>query len=114
MLWAIQIFLGVVFGAVGTIKLVRSKKQLAANSHMSWAQTVPEHQIKLLGIAEILGGIGLVVPTAMGIAPVLSRAAAVSLATLMGGAVATHTVRGEPATAATILVLLTIVVATLL
>jgi hypothetical protein len=33
-MWAIQIFLALAFGAAGTMKLVRSKAQLAANPHM--------------------------------------------------------------------------------
>jgi hypothetical protein len=61
---------------------------------------------------EVLGAIGLVAPMATGIAPWLTRAAAVCLATLMGGAVATHTMRREPAAAATILAVLTMAVAT--
>jgi uncharacterized membrane protein len=66
-MWAIQIFLAVAFGAAGTMKLVRSKAQLAANPHMGWVHAVPEDRIKLLGVAEILGAIGLVVPIAIGI-----------------------------------------------
>ena len=111
-MWAIQIFLAVAFGAAGTMKLVRSKAQLAANPHMGWVHSVPEAQIKLLGVAEVLGAIGLVVPIATGIAPSLTRAAAVCLAALMGGAVATHMNRREPAAVATALAALTIVVAT--
>jgi hypothetical protein len=111
-MWAIQIVLAVVFGAAGTMKLAGSKAQLAANPHLNWVQAVPEAQIKLLGIAEVLGAIGLVAPMATGIAPVLTRVAAVCLATLMGGAVATHVMRREPAAAATILAAFTIVVAT--
>ena len=111
-MWAIQIFLAVVFGAAGTMKVVRSKAQLAANPHMSWVHSVPEAQIKLLGVAEILGAIGLVAPMATGIAPFLTRVAAVCLATLMGGAVATHVIRQEAAATATILAVFAIVVAT--
>ena len=47
-MWAIQIFLAVAFGAAGTMKLVRSKAQLAANPHMGWVHSVPEDRIKLL------------------------------------------------------------------
>ena len=112
-MWVIQIFLALVFGAAGTMKLVRSRGQLAANPHMSWVQSVPEAQIKLLGVAEVLGAIGLVAPTATGIAPFLTRVTAVCLATWMGGAVATHAMRREPAAAATIVALLTITVAVL-
>jgi hypothetical protein len=111
-MWAIQILLALAFAAAGTMKLVRTKAQLAANPHMGWVESVPEAQIKLLGAVEVLGAIGLVAPTATGIAPWLTRAAAVCLATLMGGAVATHTMRHEPAAAATILAVLTIGIAT--
>jgi hypothetical protein len=110
--WAIQIFLAVAFGAAGTMKLVRSKAQLAANPHMGWVHSVPEERIKFLGVAEVLGAIGLVVPMAVGIAPILTRVAAVCLATLMGGAAATHTMRGESAAVSTILAVLVMAVAT--
>lgn len=112
-LWTIQIFLAVVFGAAGTLKLVRSKAKLAANPHMGWVNSVPEAQIRLLGTAEVLGAIGLVAPMATGVAPFLTRAAAAGLAALMGGAAATHMNRQEPAAVATALAALTIVVATL-
>ena len=110
--WAIQILLAVAFGAAGMMKLVRSKSQLAANPHMGWVDAVPEDRIKLLGAAEILGAIGLVVPIAIGIAPILTRVAAVCLAMLMGGATATHTMRGESGAVSTILALLATAVAT--
>jgi hypothetical protein len=48
---------------------------------------------------------------AIGIAPILTRVAAVCLATLMGGAAATHTMRGESAAVSTILAVLVIAVA---
>ena len=51
-MWSIQIFLAVAFGAAGTMKLVRSKAQLAAIPHMGWVHSVPEDRIKLLGVAE--------------------------------------------------------------
>ena len=111
-MWAIQIFLALAFAAAGTMKLVRSKAQLASNPHLNWVHSVPQAQIKLLGVAEVIGAIGLVAPMATGIAPFLTRAAAVCLATLMGGAVATHVMRRESAAAATILAVFTIVVAT--
>ncbi len=111
-LWVIQIVLAFAFGAAGTLKLVRSKAQLAANPHMGWMQSVSEVQIKLLGVAEVLGAIGLVGPIATGIAPILTRVAAACLAALMGGAAATHMSRHEPAAVPTALAVLTIVVAT--
>ncbi len=111
-MWAIQILLALVFAAAGTMKLARPKTQLQENPHMGWMRSVGERDVKLLGAAEVLGAIGLVVPAATGIAPQLSNVAAACLATLMGGAVATHAMRREAAVAPIVLALLSIVVAT--
>jgi DoxX-like protein len=110
---AIQILLALAVGTAGTIKLVKSKAQLESNPHMGWVRTFSETEIKLLAAAELLGAIGLVLPTATGIAPGLARLAAACLATLMGGAVATHAVRKEPAAPAIVLAVLAVVVAAL-
>jgi uncharacterized membrane protein len=105
-MWAIQIGLAVVFGVAGTTKLVRARAEAEHNPQFS------EAQVRLLGLAEVLGAIGLVVPTATGIAPDLARVAAACLATLMGGAVATHALRREHAAFPSIIALLLIAVAT--
>lgn len=105
-LCAIQIGLALVFGAAGAMKLLRTKQQLQHNPHFSATQ------LRLLGLAEVLGALGLVAPTATGIAPYLSRVAAACLATLMGGAVATLASRRERAIFPTVVALLLIAVAT--
>jgi hypothetical protein len=110
--WGIQIVLAAAVAAAGVMKLTRSKAQLESNAHMGWMRDVPEQQIKLLGAAEILGAIGLIVPAATGIAPDLTATAAACLAVLMGGAAATHIFRHESAAAPTVLALLAIIVAT--
>jgi hypothetical protein len=110
--WGIQILLAAAVAAAGAMKLTRSKAQLESNPHMGWMRDVPAQQIKLLGAAEILGAIGLIVPAATGIAPDLTAAAAACLAVLMGGAAATHIFRRESAAAPTVLAVLAIIVAT--
>ena len=110
-IWAIQIVLALAVEAAGVLKLVRSKAQLEANPHMGWVRTFSETEIKLLAVAEVLGAIGLIVPVATGIAPGVARLAAACLATLMGGAVATHAMRREPAAPAVVLAVLAVVVA---
>jgi len=103
---AIQILLAVVFGAAGAMKLLRTTGQVEHNPQFSGMQ------VKLLGVAEVLGAIGLVVPAATGIAPYLTRVAAACLATLMGGAVATLAVSRKSALLPTLVALLLIAVAT--
>ena len=110
--WVIQILLAVAFGAAGLMKLVTPKTKLEANPHMGWTAGVPEAQVRLLAVAELLGALGLILPVVTGIAPFLVRVAAACLATLMGGAVATHAMRREPSAMPTVLALLAIVVAT--
>ena len=110
-IWAIQILLALGVGIAGVMKLVNSKAQLENSRHMGWVRTFSETEIKLLAGAELLAAIGLVLPTATGIAPGITRLAAACLATLMGGAVATHAVRREPAAAAIVLAVFAVVVA---
>jgi hypothetical protein len=68
--------------------------------------------VKLIGLAEALGGLGLVLPGLFGIARLLTPLAALGLTALMIGAVGTHLRRrdGQFASAA-VLGLLTAVVA---
>jgi DoxX-like protein len=110
-IWIIQILLALAVGAAGVMKLVSSKAQLEANPHMGWVRTFSEIEIKLLATAEILAAIGLILPVATGSAPGLARLAAACLATLMGGAVATHAMRREPAAPAVVLAIFAVVVA---
>jgi hypothetical protein len=109
-IWVIQILLAIGIGAGGVMKLTRSKAQLETNPHLGWVRMFSETQIKLLAAVEVLAAIGLIVPVATGIAPVLTRVAAVGAATLMGGAVATHAARRESAGPAVVLALFAVVV----
>jgi len=63
---------------------------------MHWAASWPSGRIKLLGLAELAGAVGLVAPVATGVAPVLTPIAALCLAVLMTGAVRTHQRLREP------------------
>ena len=61
----------------------------------TYAQDYSDAQIKLIGAAEVAGAVGLIVPAATGILPVLTPIAGVCLAVLMAGAVNVHAGRGE-------------------
>jgi len=87
-LWVLQIVLAVAFGLAGSMKVVVRREQLARRMH--WANDWPRSRIKLLGLAEVAGAVGVVAPMATGLAPVLTPLAAVCLAVLMVGAVRTH------------------------
>ena len=87
-LWIAQGFAALVFLLTGALKLMTPKEKLVGKMH--WAATWPPGRVKLLGLAEVAGAIGLVLPAALHIAPVLTPIATVCLAVLMLGAIQTH------------------------
>lgn len=92
--WVVAGALAALFLAAGATKLVRSRPALAA-SGMRYVDDFTDGQVKLIGVAEMMGAVGLIVPMLTGIAAVLSPVAAAALTVLMAGAVATHTRRDE-------------------
>jgi hypothetical protein len=108
-LWIAQIFAAVVVALAGTTKLVVPRERLEKRMH--WAATWPRSRIKLLGLAEVAGAVGLVVPAAIGIAPILTPIAAACLFVLMLGAVRTHVRLAESVTPAAVVAVLCAVVA---
>ncbi len=85
--------LGVVFIMAGGMKVAQSKDQLAGN--MPWVEEFTEQQVKMIGGAEVLGGLGLIMTYWTLILPILTPIAAICLAILMGGAAYTHYRRQE-------------------
>lgn len=92
-LWIVQALLAVAFLGAGAMKLTQPKEKLVTS--LAWAESFSPTAIKLIGAAEILGALGLVLPALTGIAPVLTPLAAVGLAVVMVGAIVTHGRRGE-------------------
>ncbi len=91
--WVIQGLLALVFIASGSIKLMQPKEKLAAQ--MEWTEDAPRPVIKLLGAVEVLGGLGVILPSLTGILPWLTPLAAVGLVLVMIGASMTHYQRKE-------------------
>ena len=93
-LWIVQAVLALVFLGAGTLKLTQSREQLIPRVG-EWVQNYPAGGIKAIGAAEILGAVGLIVPPALHILPVLAPLAAVGLVVVMAGAIFVHARRGE-------------------
>lgn len=93
------------------LKLFRSKGQLEGASGMAWSRGFSQGAIRLIGVAELLGAIGLIVPPLTGIAPVLAPIAAVALGVLQIGATVTHARLGEKPALNIVLVVLAAVAA---
>jgi uncharacterized membrane protein YphA (DoxX/SURF4 family) len=93
-LWIVAIVLAVAFAGSGLLKLVRSKDQLVT-SGFGWAEDFSPATIRLIGVAEILGALGLILPGALHISPILVPLAAIGLALVMVGAAVVHSRRKE-------------------
>lgn len=93
--WIVQGVLAVLFLGAGLAKLTQAKERLQAMPQMAWTADFTQTQLRAIGTLELLGAIGLIVPWATGIAPVLTPWAAVGLALVMAGAFATHFRRKE-------------------
>src|SRR4029453_6966013 len=96
-LWILNALLALAFLAAGSMKLARPKAALA-EAGMTWTDDFSSPRVKAIGAAEVVGAVGLILPLATGIAPVLAPIAATALAILMIGAVVTHVRRKENAT----------------
>ena len=96
-LWILQILLALVFLMAGSMKLMKSRAEIAASQpdKMGWIEHVSDGTARLAGGAEVLGAVGLVLPAVTGIAPVLVPLAAAGLAATMILAAIFHSRRGE-------------------
>lgn len=93
-LWIVAAVLAFVFVGSGLMKLVLPKDKLVAQGLGGLADVDP-NVIRGIGVAEVLGAIGLIVPPLVHILPVLAPLAAVGLALVMVGAIVTHGRRKE-------------------
>jgi hypothetical protein len=90
-LWIVQGLLAAVFLFAGGTKLITPVEELAAMSPF------PGQFIGFIGVCEVLGAAGLVLPRALRVLPVLAPLAAAGLVVIMVGATAsTLAVGGGP------------------
>jgi len=95
-LWIIAALLAAVFLFAGATKLLIPREKLAKAPGGGWVNDVSDGFVKALGAVEILGAVGLILPAALDIAPVLVPLAAVGLAAVMAGAAIVTLRRHEP------------------
>ena len=92
-LWIVQGLLAVAFLGAGATKLSQPKEKLLKN--MPWVEDFSQPAVRLIGAAEVLGAIGVVLPALTGVLPWLTPLAALGLVLLMVGAAHTHLRRKE-------------------
>ena len=82
-LWVLQGLLALVFLATGIRKLIRTDAQTRA---VPWVRDTPVPVVRGIGVLEILGAMGVVLPALTGILPWLTPVAALGIVCLMLGA----------------------------
>jgi len=82
LLWIIQVLLALLFIFSGSMKFVMSVQQMNEQA----AVVLPGLFLHFIGVCEILGGIGLILPSLLRIKPGLTPLAAAGLAIITAGA----------------------------
>ncbi|HMN11319.1 MAG TPA: DoxX family protein [Bellilinea sp.] len=92
-IWVVQILLALMFAFSGLSKLTQPYERLA--QQMGYVNDFSPNTIRAIGALEILGALGVVLPALTDILVWLTPTAAVGLALVMLGAMATHFRRKE-------------------
>ena len=92
-LWIAAGVLAVAFAAAGLIKITGKREQLL--ERMPWVADFSQGQVKAIGVVEVLGALGLILPAVTGIAPILVPIAAAGLAVTSVIAAVMHLRRGD-------------------
>jgi DoxX-like family len=107
-LWIAQVLLFVAFGGAGLVKLLTPIPQLAAM--MPWAGDHSEAFVRMIGLIDLAGGLGILLPALTRIMPRLTVLAALGCVTLQIFAIVFHVSRGEAVVTPLNLVLLALAV----
>ena len=92
-LWTMQSLLAVMFAMAGYGKISNTKQQHIADGHIKTeASVIP---IRILGVLEWLGCIGIIVPWLTNIFPMLTPIAACCFCLIMAAGIVVHTQKKE-------------------
>jgi putative oxidoreductase len=92
-LWVAQVLLSAMFIMAGATKLSQPAEALAQS--LPWVTSTPIALVRFIGLSELLGGLGLILPALLRIKPFLTTWAAIGLAVVMLLAAIFHATRGE-------------------
>lgn len=92
-LWIAQVVIGGMFIMAGIMKSSQPIAELSKT--VPWSAQVPEGLVRFIGVCELLGGLGLILPSLLRIKPILTPIAAVGLVTIMVFAIVYHLSKGE-------------------
>ncbi len=93
-LWIAQVILAAWFAMAGVLHTAVPIAQLAPFA--PWTADVSPALVRFIGVAELAGALGVVLPALTRILPMLTPLAAAGLALIMVFAIPFHVSRGEP------------------
>ncbi|MFF0667610.1 DoxX family protein [Streptomyces tendae] len=103
--WIVAGLLAAFYLYGGAVKVARSRDAL--RPMMSWVDSTPMPAVRAIGVVEVLGAAGLVLPPLTGVAPWLASAAAVGFVVLQIGATGVHLRLGDRQVALNLTLLIT-------
>ncbi len=92
-LWILQVILALMFLTAGVQKAFGNLQEVVKS--IFWVLSLPAPMVRFIGISELMGAIGLVLPAALRIRTQLTTLAATGLSLIMLGANIFHISRGE-------------------
>lgn len=81
-LWIAQGILAAMFAMAGIMKSTQPIDKLM-KSGLNWVERFPLTTVRIIGLSELLGAIGLILPLALNVAPILTPISAVGLSVIM-------------------------------
>ncbi|GAB4382988.1 MAG: DoxX family protein [Salibacteraceae bacterium] len=93
LLWIAQVILAAIFLMAGFMKSFTPMDELADS--LPWVTNTPVALVRFIGISELLGALGMILPSALRILPKLTVVAAVGLCIVMVLAAGFHILRSE-------------------
>jgi uncharacterized membrane protein len=80
-LWIVQGILATMFSMAGIMKLTQPKEKLS--KQLPWVNDLKINTVRFIGLAELLGAIGLIAPWLTGFAPILTPVSAIGICLIM-------------------------------
>ncbi|MEV6302991.1 DoxX family protein [Actinoplanes sp. NPDC051861] len=91
--WILAVLLAVFYLYAGGRKVVQSQERL--RPMMGWVDQIPMPLVRVIGVLEVLGAAGLILPPLTGTAEWLAVAAATGLVLIQVGGIVVHLSRHE-------------------
>jgi hypothetical protein len=93
--WVASALLAVLYLIAGGTKAVSAKEALQAQPRMAYIRDLSAAQVTAIGLLEVAGAVGVILPRLTGILPWVSAVAAFALAVVQVVAIVVHLRRGE-------------------